>query len=423
MAKSTKTVSRRSVTSAKAGRSAARAATKAKPKPSPKVASAKAKRAAKPALKPIKAKPAPKRATVASTATAKRAAPKAEPGAIKGKWVYTFGGGKAEGSAKMKNLLGGKGANLAEMANLGLPVPPGFTISTEVCTYFYQNNQTYPKDLKAQVDKALDYVGKVMGKKFGDPNDPLLMSVRSGARASMPGMMDTVLNLGLNDQTVEALARISGDRRFAFDSYRRFINMYSNVVLGIGHHNFEEILDAYKESHGYKLDTDLNAKDWENIVGLYKKRVEREHEKSFPQDPHEQLWGSVGAVFGSWMNQRAITYRKLNNVPEWWGTAVNVQAMVFGNLGETSATGVAFSRNPSTGQRRLYGEFLINAQGEDVVAGIRTPQEITEIARKEGGSDKPSMEKAMPDPYGDLVKYYTKLEKHYRDMQDMEFTV
>ncbi len=421
MAKSTKTVSRRSVISAKAGRSAARTATKAKPRPSPKVASAKAKRATKPVLKPTKAKPAPKRAAVA--VATKRAAPKAEPTAIKGKWVYTFGGGKAEGASKMKNLLGGKGANLAEMANLSLPVPPGFTISTEVCTYFYKNNETYPKDLKAQVDKALDYVGKVMGKKFGDPNDPLLMSVRSGARASMPGMMDTVLNLGLNDETVEALARISGDRRFAFDSYRRFINMYSNVVLDVGHHNFEEILDAYKEGHGYKLDTDLNAKDWENIVELYKKRVDREPDKSFPQDPHEQLWGSIGAVFGSWMNQRAITYRKLNNVPEWWGTAVNVQAMVFGNLGETSATGVAFSRNPSTGQRRLYGEFLINAQGEDVVAGIRTPQEITEVARKEAGSDKPSMEKAMPDPYGDLVKYYTKLEKHYRDMQDMEFTV
>ncbi|MFO1097761.1 MAG: pyruvate, phosphate dikinase [Xanthobacteraceae bacterium] len=428
MAKSTKTASRRSTTSAKAkaGRSAARTATKAKPKATVKVV-AKAKRPTKPAAKAVpakklKAKPAPKRAAATATA-AKRTAPKGEPGAIKGKWVYTFGGGKAEGAAKMKNLLGGKGANLAEMANLGLPVPPGFSITTEVCTYFYQNNETYPKDLRAQVDKALDYVGKVMGKKFGDPNDPLLLSVRSGARASMPGMMDTVLNLGLNDETVEALARISGDRRFAFDSYRRFINMYSNVVLDIAHHNFEEILDAYKESHGYKLDTDLNAKDWENIVELYKKRVEREHEKSFPQDPHEQLWGSIGAVFGSWMNQRAITYRKLNSVPDWWGTAVNVQAMVFGNLGETSATGVAFSRNPSTGDKRLYGEFLINAQGEDVVAGIRTPQEITEIARKEAGSDKPSMEKAMPAPYSDLVKYYTKLEKHYRDMQDMEFTV
>ena len=428
MAKSTKTVSRRSVTRAKAGRSAARTETKAKPKTSLKIAAAKPKGAGKPApAKRMKATPAPKRVAAASTKastkalTTKRAA--AEPAATKGKWVYTFGGGKGEGGAKMKNLLGGKGANLAEMANLALPVPPGFTITTEVCTYFYQNNQTYPKDLKQQVEKALDFVGKVMGKKFGDPNDPLLMSVRSGARASMPGMMDTVLNLGLNDETVEALARISGDRRFAFDSYRRFINMYSNVVLDIGHHNFEEILDAYKEGHGYKLDTDLEAKDWENIVELYKKRVEREHEKSFPQDPYEQLWGSVGAVFGSWMNQRAITYRKLNNVPEWWGTAVNVQAMVFGNLGETSATGVAFSRNPSTGDHRLYGEFLINAQGEDVVAGIRTPQEITERARAELGSDKPSMERAMPGPYGDLVKYYTKLEKHYRDMQDMEFTV
>jgi pyruvate, orthophosphate dikinase len=430
MAKPTKTVSRRSVTSAKAGRSAAKTETKAKPKTSLKIASAKPQRAEKPApAKRMKAVPAPKRVAAPSAkastkaSTAKPAAPSSEAGAIKGKWVYTFGGGKAEGAAKMKNLLGGKGANLAEMANLALPVPPGFTITTEVCTYFYQNKETYPKDLKQQVDRALDFVGKVMGKKFGDSNDPLLLSVRSGARASMPGMMDTVLNLGLNDQTVEALARIWGDRRFAFDSYRRFINMYSNVVLDIGHHNFEEILDAYKGDHGYKLDTDLDAKDWEKIVELYKKRVEREHEKSFPQDPHEQLWGAIGAVFGSWMNQRAITYRKLHNVPEWWGTAINVQAMVFGNLGETSATGVAFSRNPSTGDRRLYGEFLINAQGEDVVAGIRTPQEITEAARVEAGSDKPSMERAMPGPYGDLFEYYTKLEKHYRDMQDMEFTV
>jgi pyruvate,orthophosphate dikinase len=365
---------------------------------------------------------ATKRAAAASTktATAKRSSATAAP--KKGKWVYTFGGGSSEGRAEMKNLLGGKGANLAEMANLGLPVPPGFSITTEVCTYFYENGRNYPKDLKDQVNAALDFVGKVMGKKFGDAEDPLLLSVRSGARASMPGMMDTVLNLGLNDQTVEALAKKSGDRRFAFDSYRRFVNMYSNVVLGIGHHNFEEILDAFKEEHGYKLDTDLNAADWEKIVELYKKRVEREN-LSFPQDPLEQLWGSIGAVFGSWMNQRAITYRKLNGVPDWWGTAVNVQAMVFGNLGETSATGVAFSRNPSTGDKRLYGEFLINAQGEDVVAGIRTPQEITEIARKEAGSDKPSMEKAMPAPYQDLVKYYSKLEKHYRDMQDMEFTV
>jgi pyruvate,orthophosphate dikinase len=422
MAKSTKTL-RRSVKSTKAGRSAPKTKAKAKPKTSPskvspkKTASAKPKQTAKPKAAKAK-KPALKRAATATSAAAKRTAP----APAKGKWVYTWGGGKAEGRADMKNLLGGKGANLAEMANLGLPVPPGFTITTEVCTYFYQNKETYPKDIKEQVDKALDFVGKVMGKKFGDPNDPLLMSVRSGARASMPGMMDTVLNLGLNDQTVEAVAKKSGDRRFAFDSYRRFVNMYSNVVLGIGHHNFEEILDAFKEERGYKLDTDLNADDWEKIVGLYKKRVEREGVK-FPQDPHEQLWGSIGAVFGSWMNQRAITYRKLNAVPDWWGTAVNVQAMVFGNLGETSATGVAFSRNPSTGERRLYGEFLINAQGEDVVAGIRTPQEITEAARKEAGSDKPSMEKAMAGPYSDLVKYYTKLEKHYRDMQDMEFTV
>ncbi len=409
-----------------AARSTTKPAARSTAKPA---ARSSAKPTARVSPKPVKAaKKHPvattKKRTAASavTPTAKRSSP-GEPTAIKGKWVYTFGGGKSEGAAGMKNLLGGKGANLAEMANLGLPVPPGFTITTEVCTYFYDNKETYPKELKQQVEQALDFVGKVMGKRFGDPEDPLLLSVRSGARASMPGMMDTVLNLGLNDQTVEALARKSQDRRFAYDSYRRFINMYSNVVLDIGHHNFEEILDAYKDERGYKLDTDLDADDWVNIVDLYKKRVAREPGKSFPQDPHEQLWGAVGAVFGSWMNQRAITYRKLNAVPSWWGTAVNVQAMVFGNLGETSATGVAFSRNPSTGDRRLYGEFLINAQGEDVVAGLRTPQEITEEARVESGSDRPSMERAMPDPYKDLLKYYTKLERHYRDMQDMEFTV
>src|SRR5580704_4126458 len=309
----------------------------------------------------------------------------------KGKWVYVFGDGKAEGKAQMKNLLGGKGANLAEMANLGLPVPPGFTITTEVCTFFYANRKSYPKELKAQVEAALARVGKQTGKGFGDAKNPLLVSVRSGARASMPGMMDTVLNLGLNDTTVEAVARQSGDRRFAFDSYRRFITMYSDVVLGIEHHVFEEILDEHKDRNGYMLDTDLEADDWAELVARYKARVEEELGNPFPQDPHEQLWGAIGAVFGSWMNQRAITYRRLNNIPESWGTAVNVQAMVFGNLGESSATGVAFTRNPSTGEKRLFGEFLINAQGEDVVAGIRTPQEITEKARQATGSDKPSM--------------------------------
>jgi pyruvate, orthophosphate dikinase len=338
-------------------------------------------------------------------------------------WVYTFGDGKAQGEAGMKNLLGGKGANLAEMSNLGLPVPPGFTITTEVCTYYYDHGRTYPADLEAQVGEALAQVGRLTGRTFGDPENPLLVSVRSGARASMPGMMDTVLNLGLNDTTVEALARGAGDERFAYDSYRRFITMYSNVVLDVGHHHFEEALDSYKDRKGYSLDTDLTAADWKTLIGTYKSIVERELKKPFPQDPKEQLWGAIGAVFGSWMNSRAIKYRELHAIPASWGTAVNVQAMVFGNMGETSATGVAFTRNPSTGESELYGEFLINAQGEDVVAGIRTPQDITEKAKQAAGSTKPSMEVAMPEAYGELCRIYGILEKHYRDMQDMEFTV
>src|SRR6202166_909898 len=343
--------------------------------------------------------------------------------AAKGKWVYAFGGGKAAGRASMRNLLGGKGSGLAEMAHLGLPVPPGFTITTEVCSYFYAHGKAYPQNLQAQVDTALAAVGRITGKKFGDGENPLLVSVRSGGRASMPGMMDTVLNLGLNDVTAVALAEKSRDRRFALDSYRRFITMYANVVLGIEHHHFEEILDDHKDRNGCTLDTDLSADDWDNIIDRYKERVEEESGKPFPQDPHAQLWGAIGAVFGSWMNQRAITYRRLHAIPESWGTAVNVQAMVFGNMGETSATGVAFTRNPSTGEKKLYGEFLINAQGEDVVAGIRTPQDITEYARKESGSDKASMETAMPEAFKELTRIYTLLEKHYRDMQDMEFTV
>jgi pyruvate,orthophosphate dikinase len=323
----------------------------------------------------------------------------------------------------MRNLLGGKGAGLAEMANLGLPVPPGFTVTTEICTYFYANRKAYPPDLERQVTAALERLGKLVGKRFGDRNDPLLVSVRSGARASMPGMMDTVLNLGLNDETVEALARQSGDRRFAYDSYRRFITMYCNVVLGIEHHHFEEILEEYKEREGHGLDTDLSAADWIALVKRYKQLVESERGEPFPQEPHKQLWGAIDAVFGSWMNARAITYRRLHSIPESWGTAVNVQAMVFGNLGEASATGVAFTRNPSTGDKQLYGEFLINAQGEDVVAGIRTPQEITEAARKAAASDKPSMEQAMPAAFADLSRIQDALERHYRDMQDLEFTV
>src|SRR5271169_1934061 len=312
---------------------------------------------------PVRGKPAGKSATAKAPA--------------KGKWVFAFGGGKASGRSSMRNLLGGKGAGLAEMAHLGLPVPPGFTITTEVCTYFYEHGKTYPKNLKAQVEAALAAVGRITGKTFGDAKNPLLVSVRSGARASMPGMMDTVLNLGLNDVTVAALAEKSGDRRFAYDSYRRFITMYADVVLGIAHRHFEEILDEHKDRNGYALDTDLEAADWEQLAALFKQRVEEETGKPFPQDPHAQLWGAIGAVFGSWMNHRAITYRRLHAIPAEWGTAVNIQAMVFGNMGDDCATGVAFTRNPSTGEKKLYGEFLINAQGEDVVAGIRTPQEIT----------------------------------------------
>ncbi len=338
-------------------------------------------------------------------------------------WVYTFGDGKAEGKSEMRDLLGGKGANLAEMANLGLPVPPGFTVTTEVCTAFYANGRKYPAELAAQVDAALAHIEAIAGRKFGDTTDPLLVSVRSGARASMPGMMDTVLNLGLNDHTVEALAKSAGDDRFARDSYRRFIQMYSNVVLDIEHHNFEEILEEYKDHKGYMLDTDLDSADWNEIIKSYKARVAETLGKPFPQDPREQLWGAIGAVFGSWMNQRAITYRRLNSIPESWGTAVNVQAMVFGNMGETSATGVAFTRNPSTGEHELYGEFLVNAQGEDVVAGIRTPQNITEKARVGAHSDKPSLETVMPEAFNEFVRVTHLLEKHYRDMQDMEFTI
>ncbi|MEL7028851.1 MAG: pyruvate, phosphate dikinase, partial [Pseudomonadota bacterium] len=338
-------------------------------------------------------------------------------------WVYNFGDGKADGDASLRNLLGGKGANLAEMSNLGLPVPPGFTITTEVCTAFYENDRDYPAGLDAQVTAALARVGELVGKSFGDAANPLLVSVRSGARASMPGMMDTVLNLGLNDTTVKGLAALSSDERFAYDSYRRFIQMYSNVVLEMDHHTFEEILDIHKEENGHTLDTDLSAEEWRAVIDKYKAAVQEELGKPFPQDPKEQLWGAIGAVFGSWRNDRAETYRRLHNIPESWGTAVNVQAMVFGNMGETSATGVAFTRNPSTGDKAYYGEYLVNAQGEDVVAGIRTPQNLTKAGREEMGETAPSLEEAMPGTYGELIAVFDKLEKHYRDMQDIEFTV
>lgn len=339
------------------------------------------------------------------------------------KWVFTFGDGAAEGRASDKNLLGGKGANLAEMCSLGLPVPPGFTITTEVCNAYYANGSTYPAGLEADVAVALDHIGRLTGRRFGDPSKLLLVSVRSGARASMPGMMDTVLNLGLNDETVEALAADSGDARFAYDSYRRFIQMYSDVVMGLDHEVFEEILEDQKGGLGHELDTELTALEWQGVIALYKAKVEEELGRPFPQDPHEQLWGAISAVFSSWMNNRAITYRRLHDIPESWGTAVNVQAMVFGNMGETSATGVAFTRNPSTGEKMLYGEFLVNAQGEDVVAGIRTPQNITEAARIAAGSDKPSLQKLMPDAFQSFVTISDSLEKHYRDMQDLEFTI
>jgi len=341
----------------------------------------------------------------------------------KDRWVYSFGGGKADGRADMRNLLGGKGAGLAEMCNLGLPVPPGFTITTGVCTYYYANDKKYPSSLKGDVERALAGVEKIVGCTFGDAKNPLLVSVRSGARASMPGMMDTILNLGLNKDTVEGLAKKAGDARFAYDSYRRFIQMYSSVVLGISMHKFEDVMDDVKRARGYRQDTDMKADDWKEVIESYLKVVQQEMDKPFPQDVHEQLWGAIGAVFGSWMNQRAITYRKLNDIPADWGTAVNVQAMVFGNMGDDCCTGVAFTRNPSTGENAFYGEYLVNAQGEDVVAGIRTPQHLTIKGKAENGSKLPAMEEVMGDVFKQLNDVRLKLEKHYRDMQDIEFTV
>ncbi|HIM26081.1 MAG TPA: pyruvate, phosphate dikinase [Rhodospirillales bacterium] len=338
-------------------------------------------------------------------------------------WIYEFGDGKAEGSADMRDLLGGKGANLAEMSSLGLPVPPGFTITTEVCTHFTEHGNAYPDDIESGVTKALAKIEKTLGRTFGSPDKPLLVSVRSGARASMPGMMDTVLNLGLNDTTVEGLVKDSGDERFAYDSYRRFIQMYGDVVLGVEHHTFEDLLEDHKAESGVELDTELTPDNLRTLVDDYLALVEKELGTPFPQDPLEQLWGAISAVFGSWMNDRAITYRRLHAISAEWGTAGNVQAMVFGNMGDDCATGVCFTRNPSTGENCYYGEFLINAQGEDVVAGIRTPQPLTEAEKAATGTDLPSMESAMPDLYADLVDVRSKLENHYTDMQDMEFTV
>jgi pyruvate, orthophosphate dikinase len=339
------------------------------------------------------------------------------------KWVYSFGDGVAEGRADMKNLLGGKGANLAEMCSLGLPVPPGFTITTEVCTAYYDNNKQLPAELITQVKAALGSVERNLKVEFGNPQNPLLVSVRSGARASMPGMMDTVLNLGLNDKTVQGLAEKSNNERFAYDSYRRFIQMYSDVVLGIDHYHFEELLEQKKQQRNVELDTGLTAQDLKELVAEFKAIVLEESGHPFPDDVQEQLWGAVKAVFNSWMNPRANTYRKLHDIPSSWGTAVTVQSMVFGNMGEDCATGVAFTRDPSTGENSFYGEYLINAQGEDVVAGIRTPQAITISGKVKSGSTLPAMEESLPQVYNDLVAIYKKLEGHYRDMQDIEFTV
>ncbi|MDV3455566.1 pyruvate, phosphate dikinase [Sphingomonas sp. HF-S4] len=338
-------------------------------------------------------------------------------------YVYRFGGGVSDGGNGDKNLLGGKGANLDGMASIGLPVPPGFTISTPVCALYYDSGETFPESLKAEVATGVTHIEGVTGKKFGDAADPLLVSVRSGARVSMPGMMDTVLNLGLNDATVVGLAQVSGDDRFAWDSYRRFIQMYSDVVLGLDHGRFEEALEIAKEDNGYNLDTELTAADWQKLVAEYKAIVEELWGKPFPQDVHDQLWGAIGAVFGSWQSERAKVYRRLNDIPGDWGTAVNVQAMVFGNMGGTSATGVAFTRDPAKGDNAYYGEFLINAQGEDVVAGIRTPQYLTKAAREAAGAKPLSMEEAMPEAYAELARVFDQLERHYRDMQDIEFTV
>ena len=339
------------------------------------------------------------------------------------KWVYQFGGGSADGAAQDRNLLGGKGANLAEMASIGVPVPPGFTITTEVCSAFYENGKQLPDGLADQVEVALDEIGKLVGAIYGDDERPLLVSVRSGARVSMPGMMDTVLNLGLNDETVEGLARRSGDRRFAYDSYRRFIQMYASVVMGVAHDFFEDILETFKNLNGYAKDTELSVEDWAEIIESYKACVAEESGEPFPSDVHDQLWGAISAVFLSWHSRRAETYRRLHDFEDDWGTAVNVQAMVFGNMGDTSATGVAFTRNPSTGEKALYGEFLVNAQGEDVVAGIRTPQPLTKAAREEAGDAAPSLEELMPVVFEEFVEITHQLEAHYRDCQDMEFTI
>ncbi len=350
------------------------------------------------------------------------------------KYVYFFGKGKADGNADMKNLLGGKGANLAEMTNLGVTVPAGFTITTEVCTYYYQNKQTYPKEMNKQMETALARVETIMGRKFGDPTDPLLLSVRSGARKSMPGMMETVLNIGLTTKTIPGLIKRTNNERFVYDAYRRLLMMYADVVMekaaglepadeeGI-RHKLEQAMDLVKEKHGYRQDTDLTANDLKTLCENFKTIIKDTLKKEFPDDPQKQLMGGIGAVFYSWMGKRAVSYRKIEGIPEDWGTAVNVQAMVFGNTGDTSATGVAFTRNPATGENVFYGEWLPNAQGEDVVAGIRTPNPVNKAGKTSDTRHLTSLEEMMPDLYRQLFKIEQKLEKHYTDMQDIEFTI
>ncbi|MCD6187213.1 MAG: pyruvate, phosphate dikinase, partial [Desulfuromusa sp.] len=337
------------------------------------------------------------------------------------KYVYAFGVGEADGDGSMKELLGGKGANLAEMTSIGLPVPPGFTLTTEVCTAYYSNNHDYPTGLRDEVATALKILEQRMNKGFGDSDDPLLVSVRSGARASMPGMMDTVLNLGLNDQTIKGVIRQSNDPRFAYDSYRRFIQMYANVVKGMNGDAFAKKLAQKKEQQNVELDTDLSAEDLRQLVVEFKETYKESLGETFPEDPLQQLWEAIGAVFGSWLTPRAVTYRKLHEIPNDWGTAVSVQGMVFGNMGDDCATGVAFTRDPATGENYFYGEYLVNAQGEDVVAGIRTPQPINRDKHRDG--DLPAMEEVLPDSYKQLVGIRSILELHYKDMQDIEFTI
>ena len=373
-----------------------------------------------------KAKKATKKAAGKPAAKTGKVTPK--------KSVYFFGGGKAEGNAKMRNLLGGKGANLAEMATLGIPVPPGFTITTEVCTYYYQNKRTYPAGLKEEVAKAMTKVEKIMGRKFGDPKNPLLVSVRSGARSSMPGMMETVLNVGLTSKTIPGIVAQSGNERFVYDAYRRLIMMYSDVVMekaagiepkedeGI-RRQLEKLMDQMKKNRGYKVDTDLTAEDLKELCSQFKAKVKEVIGKEFPDDAETQLWGGIHAVFASWNGKRAISYRRIEGIPDEWGTAVNVQCMVFGNMGDDCATGVAFSRNPGNGENIFYGEYLVNAQGEDVVAGIRTPAPINKESQSEHNKDLVTLEKSMPKLYKELVTIKNKLEKHYRDMQDIEFTI